>query len=254
MSKTPYFAIDFNEMSFDKLFSLILKRLCLEGVVILKNVPVNSNDALIRISHALGVPSLSGLNREGGASSMVEDSFIRRVEAVESPIKNTLGKNVLSSTSDSFSLHTDEYYEDIPSKFVILLCVNPDDRGEGKTLISDIRKVLYRLPTEVVAHLKEYIFPHPAGFVSVLTIKDQLSIRYNRYSINSKLSISQKHIKVNNTYLDLFDKTLCDSAESILLSKGDCIIIDNEIILHGRTAFSEQSQRLLKRVRVRRQM
>lgn len=250
MSKNLLFpTIDFNSYKLKELTNITKEQLHNEGLLIIKNFP-NNNRIITDFSYYFGEPSLSGI-KKNNTDEVVESEFIRRIELTDQPIKNSIGKRVLSSTSDFFALHTDEYYELNPSKYLILLCVIPDKYKGGKTIISDIREVVKKLPHETIIYLQKNIFPHPAKEISILSSEmKKFYIRYNRYAIESALATTHKNIKIKHEHLNTFDHQLTKCSKSILLSKEDCLILDNKRILHGRTSFFKNSKRFLKRIRI----
>ncbi len=77
-------------------------------------------------------------------------------------------------------------------------------------------------------------------------------IRYNQATLRREMD---KDEFTNTSALQTLIKTL-DELETrldhiISLSPGDLLIVHNQLILHGRTAFSSGSPRLLKRLRMR---
>ena len=141
-----------------------------------------------------------------------------------------------------------------PADVVIMLCVQPDDSGEGVSLLYYLSDLLKKLNADEIALLEAVAYPTQFGTTDLLRRKNRrISIRYNRLEIDRYAALTDASLTAKEMKLLLkVDDILSTGAEvqRILLRTGDCLIVDNTKVLHGRSKFSSSSRRLLKRVRL----
>jgi alpha-ketoglutarate-dependent taurine dioxygenase len=201
---------------------------------------------LVKLSNSLGYPIPST-----GLSS--EDGIIFRLEASRE-LKRDHHENIIYSlTGKPLYCHTDGANENSPYDIVIMHCVKPAKEG-GETILFHVDEIVELLDQETVATLQEEAFPFPSGKYSIISfINGCYEIRYNRHYIDSTLKKKQENL--SNKYLEALNKldelvSLEKTDQAIKLRSGECILINNRIMLHGRCPFVEPSDRFLKRVRV----
>lgn len=233
---------------------IVRRELLQSGAIIIRGLPRSADNAeLVALSMLLGTPSETSIVPAGEASEVVESGFIHRVESQQTPVLNASGHPVLSLCSGEFECHTDEYFLDVPAALVLLHCVRNDPDGGGLSLVLPCRVLLEFLEDSVKDLLSRRMYPHPTQLVSVLDRESgETRVRYNRYEVEGYYRAAG--VPVPSVIQQVFDRVsqvARDRATRVHLSEGDCLVLDNYSVLHGRTAFDGRSPRLLKRVRLR---
>src|SRR6516162_7423675 len=82
----------------------IIDQLHRTGAVLIRDLDVNDNRALLTICQFIGRPT-QARNPDAESRGIVEDGFVHRVEALLSPLKDRHGAAVLSTTNLEFQLH-----------------------------------------------------------------------------------------------------------------------------------------------------
>jgi len=180
----------------------------------------------------------------------LESEFIHRVEPLADPARDPGGQLVISTSSQHFPLHTDQYLNPHPADLVIFHCVNPAENG-GETLLSFVRHFLPLLDQEDIKTLSEKSFPAGRDQTSILSFeKDQCTIRYNPEGL-SRSCVDKSYSLAHSAQQALAELERVASSVTVKfkLSKHDLLILNNRTVLHGRTSFT--GSRLLKRVRLR---
>ncbi|TAF63562.1 MAG: hypothetical protein EAZ55_13300 [Cytophagales bacterium] len=219
----------------------ILQNLGIGNAVLIKNVPTQDNISLLSYCDILGVPSKATIRYPN-----LQDDFIHIVQDSQVPIKDKNDNIVISSTSQEFDLHTDEYFHSNPADYVLLHCIKADENNGGLSRICFLSKILDKIPEWLYQNLQEEIYPCRKKKTSILfTEKDRLKIKFNPYEIlrDCENPIIENAVK---ELLNIAHQRMIHFA----LEEGDCLILNNKEVLHGRTAFSKNSGRLLKRVRL----
>ncbi len=144
-----------------------------------------------------------------------------------------------------FSLHTDcSDFEQIPNGLA-MLCVTPAKQG-GESIFIKLTDVLACLDKADIEFLlnKKWTFRNRQR--SILS-KDKLGYKicYNRLMIEGYSELSADEL----AFLDKFDKLLAEHAISYKLQKNELVLCNNHKLLHGRTDFAENSNRLIQRIR-----
>jgi alpha-ketoglutarate-dependent taurine dioxygenase len=215
-----------------------------EDAILVRHLPLD-NAVLVRLARRLGPLSSAGI---GTNKAVVEDQYVHRISNSFS-IADEQGYPIISTTSDAFPLHTDCFFHFAPIPFVILHCWIPSDGG-GVTLLSSVDDIVGELSQSTIRHLQECFVYTPYGSVPLL-LKDGHSyrIQYNRHHINKFSSFYNKEYSDHELGLfDLLDHVALRVSMCTALSKEDCLIINNQRCLHGRTAFPVTGSRLLKRI------
>ncbi len=209
------------------------------GVCIIKNFPVSEDDSeLVRFSKALGEPVTETRNIDG--------KYVYRVE-----VNNSLKVPTYANTSYQFLCHTDCCEFEEPPDTVILLCEKQAESGGESHVVFGEALINYFSITEFNL-LSQPVFPFEGAFRPIVSLEnDQIVFRYNRVNIDFyikafDLNIEAKIIQV----LDKLDDVMDKNKISFILGESECLILNNKTILHGRSSFSESSNRLMKRVRL----
>ena len=124
----------------------------------------------------------------------------------------------------------------------------------GESIMIPVEDILSRLDSKSLELLGDAVFPFRNNLYSILSGEtgNEL-IRYYRTQIDQILemktaTLSDKYIAA----LDTLDNALQQSAQWIQfpLQPGQIMLMHNHKVLHGRTGFSPESDRLLYRVRL----
>lgn len=205
----------------------------------------NDNAALRQLASRLGRPALRALAHHAG---LVEPGGVQRVESLTNNPLDQAGKPLLSASNRAFPLHSDESFELQPARWVLLHCWRAAADG-GETRLADLHQVVAEAERTLTIALSQWHLPYPCG--DLTTLDAQRRVRYNR--AECELAATQRGRPLDSAsagWLDRFERAFERAAFSCRLDSGDLLILDNWRVLHGRCAFSADSGRLLKRLRV----
>lgn len=230
--------IDFDK-NLNKLCQNVKKYLKKTGICIIKDFEPSSNDSmLIKFSEVLGNPIHEERNIDG--------KTIYRVE-----IQKNLDIPTYANTEYEFWCHTDCSDFDDPPDTIILFCENPSNTG-GESFFISIQDICEKLSNNEIFLLTHKAFPIRGDIFPILTLVDnKIHIRYNRISIDTSIKLA--NIPLEPIYLNVINKLdsiINENKLIVKLNKYDCLITSNNTILHGRNSFPENSDRLMKRIRL----
>ena len=242
--------MELTSVSLRELGSGLSELLADEHAVIVTEIPTDSNASLMKLAGGLGEYSEEGIT---STTNLREDQYIHVVNERATPSLDPYGNTMISTTNEFFPLHTDEYFSGRPSTYVFLLCVQAGTSG-GESTIAKVEDFARLLPQRTLSTLAEPVYPSQAGLVHLLVqIQDQWSIRFNEIEMGravlggfappvpKKARIAVKELK----------SVADQAATQHLLRPGDCLVLRNDRVLHGRLAFPPGSGRSFKRLRVR---
>ena len=174
-----------------------------------------------------------------------------RVDAKQSARKGNVTR--YSRTPDALPLHTDCSNKAVPPNLVAFAMERPDPQG-GESMMLSALDLVRELPEDLVALLRQPVFPFAAKKqYPILQGKgDDLRIRYYRQQIDSVLG-EQCTLSDNlREALDELDRYLELSKRSVrfAMHAGEVVILDNQRVLHGRSAMPANSPRLMHRFRL----
>lgn len=225
-----------------------------DGVALVSGIPhEDGNGPLIDMARSLGTLLVAGTQIPGHP---LEDGVVYRVE-VRNGGEGVLDEDRLvmfSTTSERFNCHTDGYHREEPPDYVAMLCVRADAEG-GDSLVVHVDALVSRLSPAERELLREPVFPTTFGSAAVLTGTDeQPQIRFNlreiaRFSEQADERLTDAHVAAARR-LDELAAEECERRK-LRLAPGDCLILDNKRVLHGRTELAGESRRLLKRLWIR---
>jgi hypothetical protein len=230
------------------------EQLAVAGHAVVRGVALDGeNRALRALAVTLGATSASGSAPTPNQPN-VEANGISRVEAMDLPRRDPAGREILSTTAGVFPLHTDDTFVVRPARYVLMHCWKADAAGGGVSQLAHVRDLLPRLSAQSKAALRAAVFASPFGPSPVLW-EDASSgtpcIRFNHRDLASFGERYGPALTADQTrVLDEVLVAARASAIDIRLAAGDCLVVDNHRVLHGRTAFDPGSGRLLKRLRV----
>lgn len=229
------------------------ERLAVAGYVVVPGVALDDDNAALRaLGAALGATSVTGITP---GQPNVEQYGINRVEAMDVPRIDPGGRTVLSTSADDFPLHTDDTFARAPVHSVLMHCWQADPAG-GVSRVAHVADIVAGLTAATLERLRVADFPSPFGLAPVLFEPEAGSgpapcIRFNHRDFASYgESYGPKLTADQIAALDEVLHAANRCVQELKLSPGDCLVVDNHRILHGRTAFSPGSGRLLKRLRV----
>lgn len=163
------------------------------------------------------------------------------------PIMNGLGE-VISSTRVNYSssaksmlasrgpmsLHTDSWRADI----IAWYCVSEGESG-GESILMDARNILSELSNEDKASLKQILLMDGALARQDVGGKSHPILSPNRIFFADWLVDKNMHENLNLA-VDKLKFLISNSEKNVInLKAGQCLIINNRYILHGRNGFED---------------
>jgi hypothetical protein len=225
------------------------KTLTQRATYIVTDYPVQTNDALFTYAAELkiGRPDVRAAFPE-------RPPLMHLVQELPTPKLNQFGHKMLSTTNGFFPLHTDEYYHNKPSRFVLLLCITPADDG-GTTLVAHIDDIVSDLDAPTRSALMQPVFPTQVGPKPILEeTADGWYMRFNELEIRRAKDFTGTRNRPLPKESIAAIIAMREAAERHIrrydLKAGDCLVIHNYRTLHGRTEFSGKARRLMRRVRI----
>jgi len=170
---------------------------------------------------------------------------------METDVSIDRNSSPLVTSAEGLPPHTDHHL----AHYILWHCIVQDSRG-GQSIIVDGLNVFRSMDSEtqeVLRHInlmEHSIFKNDLDYYSMISktsMEDRIyyPILFNPtefWLAGEKLTKEQKQV-FNN-----FNEAVRDTKPILLkLEPGECLIVDNGRILHGRTPLSNNSNRLLKR-------
>ena len=199
---------------------------------------------------AAAVAALPG--PDGRCATDMKISFTR-VRVNPQSARRTGASTRLSRTSEAMPAHTDGSYAARPPHLVAFHVVVADPHG-GDSRVVGVDEVLAALDDETKARLAEPVYPFGRRLRPVLFADPRApSIRYYRHQIETGLD---EGLRLAPPFLDAIEALDRAVEDPVLgtrfrLEDGDVVFINNRKALHARTAFSDDSPRLMHRIRAR---
>lgn len=174
----------------------------------------------------------------------LDDILIRLGEVIfVTDVKvNPNGKGLVTSNK-GLDLHTDHH----KAKYILWHCIEQTSEG-GESLLLDALAPYNSLPAEIQQQLfhvrlhEHKVFPDDEESYPLVEIDKQgkPAFYYSFWLVNK--------MDIENPALKAFQQALKESpAITLKLEPGDILAIDNRRILHGRSAITGSTNRLLKR-------
>lgn len=217
---------------------------------VLTHVPSleQSNYLLLKLVDVLGTASQEDVTVPDSETS----SYLHRVEICKEPVQDKYGFRPLSTTNLAIPCHTEDYFMPAPSDIVIFQCIRQDNEG-GRSILAYLENILSNLHEEVLNYLKMCEYPSYFGKVAIIQEDDygKFQIRFNRGTLNKASTMTGlKLLPEYEAALCQLDLAVNKSQISFNLQPYDVWIVNNKRALHGRTALSKGTNRLLKRVKL----
>jgi alpha-ketoglutarate-dependent taurine dioxygenase len=217
------------------------------GWLLIRGMPCwIGNAALLDLAASVGRikrhgPNLGDPTREGEAVGIIR-SFAQ-------PIADRSGTTMLSTMATDHHLHTDESFYATPSRYVLLHCWRPDPAGDGISLIATAEDALARLTAEERRNCARFRYSWRGVESPILAAMPGNAPPRLRFNIR-EADCLEKPRAAGDALAQRFARAADEAALELPLAEGDCLVLDNWRVLHGRTAFAPDSPRLLKRVGV----
>ena len=221
--------------------------------VVVKGYPaIDDRTNLIKLAKAIGAIETKQTSPGFGRQNQEKVSFTK-VRINSAKAKAGGGVTQYSRTHLPLPPHTDSSYMPRPHELVAFQCIIPDHTG-GESVLIPIADLLQRLDGEVMEQLRAPVYPfgaHPYPILMGETGNEQ--IRYYRAQIDRILEAGASPLSDNHrTAIETLDAVLqqTDQFSQFRLQAGQIVLMHNHKVLHGRTGFSPDSDRLLYRVRL----
>jgi hypothetical protein len=133
----------------------------------------------------------------------------------------------------------------------VLLLRSDDTNDETPSYISDARYAIAELPADTIAVLGSAIFPSALGPIPIIEQDGAATVvRFNTEEIASwgGRGDNSPVPREGNAAVDALKTSLIGCQETTVIFPGDCLVIDNRRVCHGRGTMSSSSRRVLKRV------
>jgi hypothetical protein len=163
-----------------------------------------------------------------------------------------------SSSTTELAWHSEDSFHPRRAELLLLACIRDDERV-GSRVSSVRRAVLSATDTDLLAAPNAVIVPddsYPAGWLdedsrapTVWRSPEGLCIRYDP----AYTRFPEPSAELSAAYQRLGEE-LDQCAETIPLSRGDVLVLDNDVAVHGRLPFTPRydgTDRWLKRTMIR---
>lgn len=221
------------------------------GWAVVRNIGLESDNApLIALGRLLGNTSWQGTKK---GTPNLENDGVNRVENMDAPMRDAVGNAVLSSNADEFPLHTDDSYSPDPARYVLMHCWQADPAGGGVSWVAHVDRIIAIAPADLIERLSTQKYTTPYGTDRILQRNEQQGwrVRFNRRDMIGFAKLRMQILSLQQRQdLAAFEALAMSCVERVALQAGDCIVVDNHRVLHGRSAFDPSSGRLIKRLRI----
>lgn len=193
-----------------------------------------TNGTLMLVADLLG--SLVGYQDEK-SGTLFHD--VHPVRGEESRIEN--------SGSVAFDFHTENVHHPLRPDYLGLLCLRQDHEGIAATRVSSVRDALPLLSEEQIQELRKPQFhslyptsftrhsqgPRPASGLHPVIFgpAERPFIRFNSHNTQAAAPEAQR-------VLSALSQALESVCLDLVLTPGDLVVLDNHVVVHGRSAFA----------------
>ncbi|MEM9217342.1 MAG: TauD/TfdA family dioxygenase [Cyanobacteria bacterium P01_F01_bin.150] len=163
------------------------------------------------------------------------------------------GVTQYSRTHLPLSPHTDSSYMPRPHELVAFQCIVSAESG-GRSIMIPIADLLKQLDPDVIDRLRSPVYPFRRQNVPILIgTPGQERIRYYRAQLDR--SSGEDPSALSDHYWDAVEALdialqQTERFDCFDLHPGQIVFMHNQKVLHGRTGFSLESDRLLYRIRL----
>lgn len=226
-----------------------LKDLNIQDDVSISSAVSENGFAIFNIKNMPLLPIIRVLQKQFG--KQLKDVGINKKYVAK--IKASINGKYYINTAYSQPLHTDEGYRTEFPRFVSLVCVRPSLIGGTSTIVKTKELVddLYRIFKDDISNLLR------PDFIQIDTaygkINKQILFNINKSTFGmsySPIIHSIKTTELGHQIISSINKFIHNPQNQyrVLLKENDVLIMDNCQILHGRTAFKENDNRLFLRL------
>ncbi len=196
--------------------------------------------------------AICGLRVDGKPGKPPGKVSFTNVENNAEAVTNDGNVTRLSRTHVALPPHTDSSYMENPHEFVAFQMVRNDSEG-GESIMVPVDDIVRGLDDETASLLREPIYPFGKELCPILSGNPMDErVRFYEHQLNTSQqaqdsALSDRHLQA----LDKLEKLLSERGRfhELQLMAGQVMIMNNTKVLHGRTEFSSESDRLLYRVR-----
>jgi L-asparagine oxygenase len=222
------------------------------GVLVVRNVPVD--DPLVPTPQSVDpcdwreltvstVAQLAISSLVGEVIAFADEKQGQLIQEVV-PIKGAEQRQE-NSGSTFLELHTEDGFHPFKPDFITLLCLRPDHDRRARTITGSFTSVLPRLSARSVRTLREPLFRirHSTSFVGTYAIAYSPPRPVLTGPSSAPEFVADFHLtepigpEAEAAFAELGDKLL-QSLVGMVMDRGDLIIVDNRVSVHGRTAFT----------------
>jgi L-asparagine oxygenase len=179
------------------------------------------------------------------------------------PIRRQAEHQISSSSKVNLELHTETAFHAYIPDYLLLLCLRGDSNaGTTYSLLSDILKDIH---VGIVEVLKKNLFKTSIDdsfrlngeddyFTTVPVISRDIN---NRYIMKYDRTVMTGITTEAQMALNVFTKAIERNTQTVFLKAGDLLVLDNNITVHGRTAFEARydgTDRWVQRTVVRKEI
>ncbi|WP_378106180.1 TauD/TfdA family dioxygenase [Chryseobacterium sp. sg2396] len=201
--------------------------------LVIKNFPLSDEELQLFISR-LGTALNERRNKNG--KSVFDVTIVRHNNFFTS----------IANSNLAFPLHTDcADFDTIPNT-IGLLCVEPDEKGQGTNTFMLLSSLLKHLTEDEKLKMLGKKWKFGSQQKSILSFEDgNYALCYDRITMESFSRLEA--IEIDE--LNKLDKLFKSLSFEIKLEKGDLILFRNDLMLHGRDKIHTDSKRWIKRIR-----
>lgn len=159
------------------------------------------------------------------------------------------------------NLHTDAVDQATPVKFVSMICVRPDESGDGRSRLLDVDTVRDEVSMQLGPDTLKLLETEPVpwqmyegcgGGVKWQTVLNESRVCWRRYTIDRALKENGAQLPAQMlASLDDFGRVIgaCTRTMDFLMREGELLLSDNQRTLHARTRIADEdtSRRLMIR-------
>jgi len=242
------------------------------SILLIKGMPIDriipSNDSVLERSKKKGKVSENAML---GIAYIMEHKFYSNIKQQQGRIiHNVAPVKEYEHTSSSlgrepFLLHIENPYERVPPYFLMLLCLEEDQKAE--TTYFFINDFLKTFPISIIENMKQPEFRIFSGtaysrveerIVPLISEEKELEITRLRLCEDHKSSIEPLSVRAKETlhYIEKAFSNYKKSMASVKLKKGECLIFNNgwwingareKGVMHGRKGYIENPYRWIQR-------
>jgi alpha-ketoglutarate-dependent taurine dioxygenase len=212
--------------------------LAAHGVLLLRGL--RGADDLRVAASGLGTPVVPGVSLPAAAVGDAADVY--EVKRRGAGLRDDHRNVITSTTAERFPLHTDGYNLTRPPRFVLLLRIDASAEAAAST-VSDARAALCELTPETRARLWRPAFPSARGPVALVEREGSL----DRVRCNPQ-EAARWHAGEDLSAMTALTAAMDAAVARLTLARGECLLLDNWRVCHGRDDLSSDSDRVLLRM------